>query len=196
MVSLKEQTTDWDIVYESDKLCVINEPLNKVIVATSGSANGKGRSHKTQCYIYCEKLDYKLHRHLEQQHSNEIEVAKILNMPKRSKERKQAWAAITAKGNNLHITKVKEKGVGILIPKYRQSKEQDRKKYLSCEFCRMLIILTDLCKHHRICVSKPDRVKSDAPVKNSKLLEACASTEKAGINEQFYKKVVVNIKED
>ncbi|KAH3710887.1 hypothetical protein DPMN_070383 [Dreissena polymorpha] len=178
MVSLKEQTTDGDIVYESDKLCVINEPLNKVIVATSGSANGKGRSQKDQCYIYCEKLDYKLHTHLEQQHSNEIEVAKILNMPKRSKERRQAWAAITAKGNNLHITKVKEKGVGILIPKYRQSKEQDRKKYLSCEFCRMLIISTDLYKHHRSCVSKPDRVKSDAPVKNSKLLEACASTEK------------------
>ncbi|KAH3695230.1 hypothetical protein DPMN_082687 [Dreissena polymorpha] len=86
MVSLKEQTTDGDIVYNSDELCVINEPLNKVIVAKSGSANGKGRSQKAQCCIYCEKLDYKLHRHLEQQHSNEIEEAKILNMPKRSKK--------------------------------------------------------------------------------------------------------------
>ncbi|XP_052217391.1 uncharacterized protein LOC127835129 [Dreissena polymorpha] len=54
MVSLKEQTTDGDIVYNSDELCVINEPLNKVIVAKSGSANGKDRSQKAQCCIYCE----------------------------------------------------------------------------------------------------------------------------------------------
>lgn len=80
-MSIKEKTTDEDIVYESDESCVISKgSLNKILVASSGSAIGKGRSQKAQCCVYCDKLDYKLHRHLEQHHANEFEVAKILNM--------------------------------------------------------------------------------------------------------------------
>jgi hypothetical protein len=193
----EENAADVDIVYDSDESsCVtIKDSLTKIQVASSGSSGGK-RSQKRQCCVYCEKLDLKLARHLEQDHSSEVEVAKVLNMKKGSNERKRAWAVIAAKGNNLYNTKIKNKGFGTLIPKYRQRKEQDVRKYLPCEFCRMLIVSSDLWKHHKSCVGNENMVKSDAPVRNSKLLEACCSTDNSGLGEIFRKKVVANMGDD
>lgn len=163
--------------------------LNKVLVQTSGSTEGK-RTLKRQCCVYCEKLDPKLPRHMETKH--EIEVAKILSLKKGSKERKKAWALLAAKGNNMHNLKVRQKGSGLLIPKYRPTTLPEPKKYLPCEFCRMLIVSSDLWKHHRSCVGKPKDVKSDAPSRNSRLLLPIQES----VDKEFRESVVVNIRDD
>ena len=137
-----------DIVYDSDESSVLGLPmLDKVLVETPGSQKGK-RTLKKQCCIYCEKLDYKLSRQMERYHRDELEVAKVIRLKKGSRERKCAWAALAAKGNHLHNSKVREKGIGTLIPKYRPSSTQEEKRYLPCEYCRMLVS-SDLWKHHQ-----------------------------------------------
>ncbi|XP_060599234.1 uncharacterized protein LOC132752863 [Ruditapes philippinarum] len=181
-----------DIVYESDESSVLSFPmLDKVLVETSGSLKGK-RTLKKQCCIYCEKLDYKLSRHMEMYHHDELEVAKILSLKKGSRERKSAWAALTAKGNHLHNSKVREKGVGILIPKYRPSSTQEQKRYLPCEYCRMLFVSSDLWKHHHRCVKKPEGEKSDGPVHNARLLLPVS----AEVSKEFHEAVIVKIRDD
>lgn len=187
-------TGDQDICQSSgDESTVLEFPaLDKVIVQTSGKSKGKKRTGKKQCCVYCEKMDLKISRHMEIHHRDESEVAKILCLQKGSKERKNAWGLLAAKGNNLHNLKVREEGVGILIPKYRQSASQNTEKYLSCEFCRGLFVQTDLWKHHNSCVARPDGVKSDAPSLNSRLLLPIPKT----VSEDFNRCVLMKIRDD
>lgn len=144
-------------------------PGKKIYIQTSGSVSGK-RAQKRQCCFYCGQLNTKISRHLTTHHASEIEVAKILSLPKKSKERKKAWTELGAKGNSLYNEKVLEAGTGMIIPKYRPAANKNEKKYLPCEYCRAYIVRSDLWKHHKTCVAKPDGVKSDGPVKNSSLL--------------------------
>ena len=90
--------------------------------------------------VYCEDFNRKMSRHLATNHPNEIEVAKILNMTKGTKERRRAWIKLAAKGNYEHNVKVNAKGTGVIIPKYRPSQNKDKLSYLLCEFCRANIV--------------------------------------------------------
>ena len=63
---------------------------------------GKKRQLKNHSCLYCEKQISKMARHLEQVHADELEVAKVLNLTKKFKERKAAWAALVNKGDFNH----------------------------------------------------------------------------------------------
>jgi hypothetical protein len=77
-------------------------------------------------------------------HSEEVEVAKIMNLKKKSKERKNAWINLASKGNFAHNQKVKEKGCGLPIPKYRPDINAADSKYLPCEYILAYIADRDL----------------------------------------------------
>ncbi|KAJ8307825.1 hypothetical protein KUTeg_014608 [Tegillarca granosa] len=177
---------------DSDESQVIDLPaLNKLFVQTSGSEKRGKRTTKRNCCIYCGTLDPKLQRHMETFHSRKIEVARILSLKKGSNERKQQWALLAAKGNNLHNKKIREQGYGMLIPKYRPTNAVEPNSYLPCEYCKMLFVSTDLWKHHLSCVAKPTDEKSAGPTRNSRLLPVSES-----IDQHFTESVVVTIRND
>lgn len=73
----------------------------------------------------------RISRHYQQVHSNEAEVAKILMLAKKSKERKALWANLVNKGNYHHNCQGLQKKHGAIIPKY---KEKEHLQYVPCEF--------------------------------------------------------------
>ena len=85
-------TSQQEILQESDnesdsaRSTTLELPaLNKIFIQTTGSkANGK-RNLKRQCCIYCEELVFKIPRHMETNHSDEPEVAKILAIKRNQK---------------------------------------------------------------------------------------------------------------
>jgi hypothetical protein len=120
----------------------------QITVQRVKSKSGKFVAKKL-CCVYCENLTSKLYRHLENKHGNEIDVARALSYPCKSNERRKAWAALAARGMAVHNEKVKMKGSGIIIPKYRPRKSKQKQEYLPCEFCRAEFISTVLWKHHK-----------------------------------------------
>ncbi|CAC5406034.1 unnamed protein product [Mytilus coruscus] len=169
-----EVNSAMEIVHDSDDESTLIgfqafEPKKRIYMQTSGASSGK-RLQKRQSCVYCDELSTKISRHLATKHKNELEVAKILNMKKKSKERRNAWFELASKGNFTHNMKVMDEGSGMLIPKYRPTENKKERKYLPCEYCRAHIVARDLWKHHQSCVSKPPGVRSDGPVQNSKLL--------------------------
>lgn len=114
---------------------------------------------------------------MERKHSNETEVAKILILPKGSKERRNAWITLISKGNYNHNCKVLEKGRGTIIPKYRPRKneEKEKEKYLPCVHCLGFFVGTDLWKHQKTCPANKSLQKFKHPVCEGRLLLPCDS---------------------
>ena len=94
----------------------------------------------------------------------------------------------------MHNSKVRERGYGTLIPKYRPSSDVSlpEKKYYPCEYCRTLIVSSDLWKHHRSCLAKPYGEKSTAPKKNACLISPISES----THKDFDKAILNNIRDD
>ena len=97
----------------------------------------------------------KIPRHLEQVHYSEVEVAKILILPKNSKSRKSAWKLIANKGDHAHNQVVRTEKKGIMLSTYRMGKRgnQDVADYLPCVDCLGTYKRNDLWKHQKTCVA-------------------------------------------
>ena len=65
---------------------------------------GKKRQLKNHSCLYCEKQISKMARHLEQVHADELEVAKVLNLTKKSKERRELGQPYLTKVTLITIT--------------------------------------------------------------------------------------------
>ena len=161
----------------------------KIQVQISGKATGVKVQKRHAC-VYCGALNTKLSRHLTNKHAEEVEVAKILNLKKDSVERKNAWMALTRKGNFAHNQNVKEKGYGVLITKRMPLKNRAAVNYLPCEYCLAYLDGKDMWRHHKRCISKPKDVESDNPILNAKLLLPLPCSE------ELYKHVVSKIRND
>ena len=66
----------------------------------SSNLVGQRKQDKVQACVYCDKCVAKLPRHLEQKHSDEIDVAFALSLPKKSKQRKRKWQKQTQENIN------------------------------------------------------------------------------------------------
>ena len=133
---------------------------------------GKKRQLKNYSCLYFEKQISKMARHLEQVHSDELEVAKVLNLTKKSKERR---AALVNKGDFNHNYSVIENGSGCIIPRYRARPTQlsQTSDYVPCEYCWAMYVNTDLWKHQKACPLNEnvhDKAKHNEPIENGKLL--------------------------
>ena len=78
----------------------------------------KQHAKKHSC-VFCGKLYSKIARHLEQVHYNEVEVAKILVLPKKSKARMEAWKLLANKGDFAHNQEARTENKGMILPAYR-----------------------------------------------------------------------------
>lgn len=135
----------------------------KAITFMKSDKSAKGHySNKRHACLFCEKVMPNMARHLSLKHHEEAEVAKILILPKKSKERRRLWEEIVNKGNFHHNYSVIEKGKGIIIPKYRKDDKSkaDVKDYVPCYYCKGFYKRTELWKHTASCGGKSKELKS------------------------------------
>ncbi|XP_053391155.1 uncharacterized protein LOC128553984 [Mercenaria mercenaria] len=170
------------------QLCTDN-----LVTVQSSVKNAKGNlNNKRHACLYCRKLMPNIARHLTNKHSNEHEVAIILMLPLRSKERKSAWQELVNKGDFSHNYQVIDKGHGTLIPKYRsRTNVDDIRSLLPCHSCRGFYKKTDLWKHQKICcVQKPTFLNSKH-VRAGKLLMPHKQASK-----ELFENVIVDMNDD
>lgn len=163
---------------------------------TNITTAGKRSPKLHNCY-FCKKMYSRIARHYEQVHSNEMDVAKILCLPKKSKERKKMWTCLLNKGNYSHNYEVLEKKKGTIIPKYRprQGEEQKHLRYAPCEFCLGSYVVSDLWKHRKSCPGKKADGKcskgKNTPVQNGRLLLPIVGSSKG-----FYENIFIKMRDD
>ncbi|XP_052261560.1 uncharacterized protein LOC127865677 isoform X2 [Dreissena polymorpha] len=162
----QSETTDSSGDDSSEQEDLASTPDKQIYLQTSRSSAGK-RTQKWQCCLYCNKLQTKISRHMACNHSTEIEVAKILSLPKNSIERRRAWIELESKGNFCHNDRVRESGKGMIIPKKRPSGKRTEQKYIPCEYCKSFFVELHMWRHHKTCVAKLPDVKSDGTTRNA-----------------------------
>ncbi|XP_056014596.1 uncharacterized protein LOC125676308 isoform X1 [Ostrea edulis] len=174
---------------------ILNGTEKKItFMKTDKSAKGHYTNKRHAC-LFCEKVMPNMARHLTLKHHNEPEVAKILVLSKRSKQRRQLWEELVNKGNFNHNYSVIEKGKGAVIPKYQKSNTSsaDIKDYVPCYYCKGLYKRTELWKHTTSCGEKSKECKLDKQnhVKLGRLLLPPSCN-----NEQFEQKVLNVMRDD
>nr|XP_022296603.1 uncharacterized protein LOC111106281 isoform X2 [Crassostrea virginica] len=158
------------------------------------TTTGKYDNKKHSC-LFCEKVLANMARHYTLVHFNEPQVAKILILPKKSKERRQLWEKLVNNGDFEHNYSVIEKGHGVIIPKYRKESSESvvLKDYVPCFHCKGMYKKTDLWKHTSQCSvgSKTLHSEKQNHVKLGRLLfpSTCA-------NKHFQEKVLSVMKDD
>lgn len=94
--------------------------------------------------LYCKKLYLKLSRHCQNCHKGEPEIAVILKLPTKSKERRLELIKITREGNFEHnIKELKENGDNLILgrrPTQTKSKLRSSDMYAACPNCLGLIL--------------------------------------------------------
>ncbi|XP_019906138.1 uncharacterized protein LOC105029909 isoform X2 [Esox lucius] len=135
--------------------------------------------NKKQYCFYCFKPYSKMARHLELVHCNEMEVAKAVCFPKRSKERQIQLNLLRKRGNFAHNADVVRKGYGEMIACYRPKESKEAKDFIHCCHCQGLYNKRSLWKHVRNCPLKP---KMDGESQGRKGVRSmCALTTPVGL---------------
>nr|XP_055062225.1 uncharacterized protein LOC129445121 isoform X2 [Misgurnus anguillicaudatus] len=161
----------------------------KTLVQSMPSPQKKSRSYnKKQYCLYCSKPYAKMARHLEFVHRNEVEVAKAVAFPKRSKERRVQLNLLRKKGNFAHNTDVVRKGEGEMIACYRPKKCKNPKEFIHCIHCQGLYNKLSLWKHIKNCPLKP---KDDEAQGRKRVRSLCALKTPVGLEvSKGFKKVL------
>nr|XP_055074191.1 uncharacterized protein LOC129453834 isoform X2 [Misgurnus anguillicaudatus] len=161
----------------------------KTLVQSMPSPQKKSRSYnKKQYCLYCSKPYAKMARHLEFVHRNEVEVAKAVAFPKRSKERRVQLNLLRKRGNFAHNTDVVRKGEGEMIACYRPKKCKNPKEFIHCIHCQGLYNKLSLWKHIKNCPLKP---KDDDAQGRKRVRSLCALKTPVGLEvSKGFKKVL------
>lgn len=107
---------------------------NKLVVSLSKNNPKRIWDKKDHC-IFCEKMVTNFTRHLSRIHAEELEVAKILALPKGSKDRKVMFEKLRKKGNFQHNRNCIRQGAGELIVVQRPSNKKNVSQFLPCKLC-------------------------------------------------------------
>ncbi|XP_073732486.1 uncharacterized protein [Misgurnus anguillicaudatus] len=161
----------------------------KTLVQSMPSPQKKSRSYnKKQYCLYCSKPYAKMARHLEFVHRNEVEVAKAVAFPKRSKERRVQLNLLRKRGNFAHNTDVVRKGEGEMIACYRPKKCKNPKEFIHSIHCQGLYNKLSLWKHIKNCPLKP---KDDDAQGRKRVRSLCALKTSVGLEvSKGFKKVL------
>jgi len=152
-----------------------------MFVVDSAEAEGKQSSNtssslrnKTYCYI-CGKPQTKFTHHLNTHEKTNVDVARVLILPKKSKEHMKMLIKLRNKGNYNHNKDVLTSGAGLLKLKRTAKKNYNPKDYVHCMYCQALYIRRDLWRHVRKCCSKP--VGANSAIGRTKVLSLAAMAE-------------------
>lgn len=109
---------------------------------------------KNYCYI-CGKPQSKFTRHLKIHEKTNVDVARVLALPKCSKERKTMLDKLRNKGNYEHSSGVLASGTGLLKLRHKPKEKYKSEDYVPCMYCPAMFLRRDLWRHVRNCLSKP-----------------------------------------
>ena len=123
-------------------------------------------------------------RHLEDMHSDEIEVAKITSIivkvsdsrevkNAKLKQRKRMFEKLRKRGNFNHNMLVLREKKGLLVVEKRPNKPQPYTNYLPCEHCFGFYIKKELRKHIRTCVERSEGVTVGKRVQSAASMLLC-----------------------
>ena len=115
------------------------------------SRGPKGGQKKNFCF-YCKTQQSKIVRHLENKHSDQIEVKKFMSLPVKSNEQREYIAKIRKKGNFLFNVN-SDWNNGKLIPVRRPPKNEKRlgQNFVPCAKCRGFYSKNNIRHHYRQC---------------------------------------------
>ena len=156
--------------------------------------SGKVWDKKHAC-VYCMQLYSKMARHLEQVHKDELEVAKALSFPKRSKERQKLWLEIRNKGDFAYNRRVIAEEEGQLITAKRPAKDLKISNFVPCPRCLGMFQGKDLWRHAKKCKLNKDEAglsKRGDHQREGKLLLPVAK----GIDDKFHREILGPMKND
>lgn len=121
----------------------------------------KRKWDKKACCPYCFELYAKLTRHLQTMHCDKPAVEAAMQLPLKSKARRQAFINIAAEGNFAYSSLNMKRGVKEIIPRKRgKDGEIEASKYISCSFCKGLFSKQSVWRHKQTC-SKRDQPPDD-----------------------------------
>ncbi|XP_063067616.1 uncharacterized protein LOC134459242 [Engraulis encrasicolus] len=158
---------------------------------TKRPAGGRSWDKKHYC-VYCQKPNSKISRHLERKHMKELEVAKALSFPKRSRKRKVLLEELRNKGNYQHNVSVIQNGVGEIVTSRQPSITVPVSEYLPCQHCLGFFVRKEMWRHEQSC--KLNEKMGGKKQKGRKRVQATSSclvplpnNDVGGIKEVIYK---------
>ncbi|XP_073694436.1 uncharacterized protein [Garra rufa] len=166
--------------------------------------DGSRRYNKKHHCLYCGQVVQKMSRHLSRRHSDVVEVAKALSLPKNSKERRLQLDYIRNKGNFEHNVEVLESRQGKLIPWKQPKKKTEGQEFMHCVYCFGLFRKRVMWRHFQVCNFKPQGKSSKRGKTRVQALCAFAEPAPTGLSDTYWKflnemnqdEVAVAIKED
>lgn len=108
------------------------------------------RKCKNYCYV-CGKGFFKIARHLKTHADEEPDIAKVIALPKSSKERKKLLGLLRNRGNYNHNQEVLRNNSGELKLRRQPTKPFDVKELLHCPYCKAMFIRNEMWRHAARC---------------------------------------------
>ena len=107
----------------------------------------RSSGHKTHYCCYCGLLIFKLPRHLENNHGQEVEVARALSLTKKSKERRNTWLELARKDDyKVNIENIRKNSGKICVSR-RSGKMSSIEDFVPCIYCKGFFNVRSLYKH-------------------------------------------------
>ncbi|XP_028296545.1 uncharacterized protein LOC114461667 isoform X3 [Gouania willdenowi] len=124
-----------------------------LVVGGVPEVRGQKKYHEKKNYcLFCYKPQSKIARHLERKHPDETEVASVIILPKKSKQRRIGLDLLRKQGNRTHNIETLQKGKGTLVACKRQSNDHSiPADYQHCFACFGLYKRKYLWKHAKQC---------------------------------------------
>lgn len=146
-----------------------------IIGQSKKSALNKRVYDKRHACVVCHDRFLKMARHLENKHSNNLEVARILAKPKNSAERRQGFLELQRCGDFQHNVEVLASKKGELILARRPSEKEGKEFncFGPCPYCLGFMTKNRLWLHAKKC-SKKKLTRDDALQKKSIRMESNA----------------------
>ncbi|KAJ8050051.1 hypothetical protein HOLleu_03094 [Holothuria leucospilota] len=149
---------------------------------------GHFTKEKRNARYFCGKVLLKISRHLLKCHGDEVDVARLAAMNKKSQARSDGLDLLRNKGNFYYNKKVLAAGRGELIVSRRPPAQASATDYGPCPTCLGYFLKTDLWKHsHYHCVVQKDLGSARKGSKDirveSELLEGVPQHDKKFIQE-------------
>lgn len=206
---------DKNIVPESS--CTVDDSSNsssdelsnstiKLPLSKSNKLTGKIKVYdQVHSCFYCDKIVNKMSRHLEICHHQEMDVAKVLAMPKKSTFRREAFIELTRLGDYHYNCDVLYKRSGELILIRRPSTVEKETKtysdYLPCPHCLGFMLKKHMWSHIKYKCKVAKRGKSAQNTENNRksnfldLSKALvAHTFPKEVSESFYCNIISTLK--
>ncbi|XP_070546446.1 uncharacterized protein [Ptychodera flava] len=131
------------------------------VSSTYRKGTEKIRPKKVNFCIFCDVQQRQISRHLKGVHHAEPEVAEVMALPKRSRERRLLFLKIVNKGNKHHNIKVLKRQKGVLVPRRQPPNKQTAEAYSFCSHCDGLYLRKDLYRHEKTCEFKSTNTTSE-----------------------------------